>query len=210
MYRSIYVPFDNSEHANAAATIAADIAKAAGANLTAAHVYAAALHDRRFRQMESGLPEPYLKEVKLVEQREIHDDLIGRGLRIISESYRDVGSRRCTEAGVECRRTSLEGKNWKRLVEDIGAAKPDLVVMGALGLGAVEASQLGSVCERVARRIDRDLLVVKRTEAAPEGAIVVAIDGSSQSYGALTAALTLGRLLGRSVDAGAAFDPHFS
>jgi nucleotide-binding universal stress UspA family protein len=209
MYRSIYVPFDNSEHANRAAAIAADIAKAAGASLTAAHIYAAALHDRRFRQMESGLPEPYLKEDKLVEQREIHDDLIGRGLRIISESYLDVVSRRCAEADVECRRTSLEGKNWKRLVEDIGAAEPDLVVMGALGLGAVADSQIGSVCERVARRIERDLLVVKTTEPAPEGAIVAAIDGSRRSYGGLAVSLTLGRLLGRPVEAVAAFDPNF-
>jgi nucleotide-binding universal stress UspA family protein len=209
MYRAIYVPFDNSEHANRAAAIAADIAKAAGAGLTAAHVYAAALHDRRFRQMESGLPEPYLNEDKLIEQREIHDDLIGRGLRTISESYLDVVSKRCTEAAIECRRTSLEGKNWKRLVEDIGAASPDLVVMGALGLGAVADSQIGSVCERVARRIGHDLLVIKTTAPALDGPIVAAIDGSPRSYGALNAALTLGRLLGRPVEAVAAFDPNF-
>ncbi|MBM3557551.1 MAG: universal stress protein UspA [Alphaproteobacteria bacterium] len=209
MYRSIYVPFDNSEHANLASVIAADIAKAGGAGLTAAHVYAAALHDRRFRQMESGLPEPYLKEDKLVEQREIHDDLIGRGLRIISESYLDVVSKRCAEAAIDCRRTSLEGKNWRRLVEDIGAAAPDLVVMGSLGLGAVGDSQIGTVCERVARRIDRDLLVIKATAPSSDGSIVAAIDGSRRSYGALSAALMLGRLLGRPVEAVAAFDPNF-
>ncbi|MBI2314024.1 MAG: universal stress protein [Betaproteobacteria bacterium] len=209
MYRSIYVPVDNSPHSLAGLDIAIAIANKTGAPLTGSHVYAARLHDRRFRQMESGLPEPYLREDKLVEQRDIHDDLITRGLGIISESYLDVFSRRCEEAGAACRRVSLEGANWRRLVEDIAGGDCDLVVMGALGLGAVETSQLGSVCERVARRIDRDLLVVRQPEPRAEGAIVVALDGSLRSFGGLKTALELGRIFGRPVEAISAFDPFF-
>jgi nucleotide-binding universal stress UspA family protein len=208
MYRSIYLPLDNSDHSLAGVDLAIALARASGATLVGSHVYAAKLHDRRFRQMEGGLPEPYRKEEKLVEQREIHDDLITRGLEVITDSYLDVFSARCTDAGLEGQRVSLEGRNWQRLVEDISARDCDLVVMGALGLGAVAASQLGSVTERVARRIDRDLLVVRETQSS-DGPIMAALDGSPQSWGALKTALDLGFVLGRPVEAISAFDPQF-
>jgi nucleotide-binding universal stress UspA family protein len=209
MYRSIYLPLDNSAHALAGLDLAIRIARETGARLTGSHVYAARLHDRRFRQMEGGLPEPYRKEEKLVEQRDIHDDLITRGLQVISDSYLDVFVTRCEQGGVAHAEVSLEGRNWQRLVEDIAASDTDLVVMGALGLGAVEASQLGSVCERVARRIDRDLLVMRDPIARDTGSICVALDGSPQSYGGLMTALELGKLLDRPVEAVSTFDPDF-
>ena len=127
---------------------------------------------------------PVLKEDKLVEQREIHDDLIQRGLTIISDSYLDVFGEKCRAAGVTGERVLLDGRNWQQLVQDIEASGHDLVIMGALGLGAVEGSVLGSVCERVARRIHRDLLVVKSPDGNESGAIVVALDGSAHSYAA--------------------------
>ncbi len=208
MYTSIYLPLDNSAHSLRGVDLAITLAKASGAALAGSHVYAAKLHDRRFRQMEGGLPEAYRKEEKLVEQRDIHDDLITRGLQVISDSYLDVFEAKCAAAGLAGKSVSLEGKNWQALVRDIAASDCDLVVMGALGLGAVAHSQLGSVCERVARRIDRDLLVVRNVEDS-EGPIVVALDGSPQSYGALLTALELARVFKRPVEAVAAFDPHF-
>jgi nucleotide-binding universal stress UspA family protein len=209
VYRSIYLPLDNSPHSLRGVELAVALAAAAGARLTGSHVYAAKLHDRRFRQMEGGLPEPYRKEDKLTEQRDIHDDLITRGLGIISDSFLDVFEKRCKKSGLACCSVSLEGKNWQQLVQDIGAGDYDLVIMGALGLGAVESSQLGSVCERVARRIDRDLWVVRQAVPSEEGTIAVALDGSPHSYGGLKTALGLGRILGRPVEALAAFDPDF-
>lgn len=209
MYSSLYLPLDNSAHSLAGVDIAIALAQSGGAKLTGSHVYAAKLHDRRFRQMEGGLPEPYRQEEKLIEQRDIHDDLITRGLQVISDSFLDVFTERCAAAGLAHDGVSLEGKNWQALVRDIAASDCDLVVMGALGLGAVESSQLGSVCERVARRVDRDLLVVRETEPRAEGAIVVALDGSAQSYGALLTAFELGKTFGRPVEAVAVFDPHF-
>jgi len=208
-YQSIYIPFDNSVHALRGLDLGIAIARETGACITGSHVYAARLHDRRFRQMESGLPERYLKEERLAEQREVHDDLITRGLELISESYLDVVSAKCEQAGVPCRRVVLEGRNWQKLVEDVRDSSHDLVVMGALGLGAVQASLVGSVCERVARRIDRDLLVVKSVDADRTGGVVVAIDGSAQSFGALQAALELARIFEKSVEAVAVYDPNF-
>ncbi|MEK7875916.1 MAG: universal stress protein [Pseudomonadota bacterium] len=209
MVGSIYIPFDNSDHALRALDLGIAIARRTKARITGSHVYAARLHDRRFRQMESGLPQRYLEEQKLAEQREVHDDLITRGLQLISDAYLDVVSNGCAAAGVPCQRVALEGRNWRQLVEDIRASAHDLVIMGALGLGAVRASVLGSVCERVARRVDRDLLVVKNAAAERAGTIAVAIDGSAHSYGALKAALGLARIFERPVEAVAVYDPFF-
>src|SRR5690606_19677208 len=130
----------------------------------------------------------------------------------ISDSYLDVFDARCRAAGLEGRRVHLEGRNWQRLVDDIAASDCDLVAMGALGLGAVACSQVGSVAERVARRIDRDLLLVRETEpceAGAGGAVVVALDGSAPSFGALMTALDLAAVWQRPVEAVAVFDPHF-
>jgi nucleotide-binding universal stress UspA family protein len=69
MYTSIYVPVDNSDHSNRAVACALGLGKAYSAKLVGCHVYAAKLHDYRFRQMEYTLPEEYIDEVELERQR---------------------------------------------------------------------------------------------------------------------------------------------
>ena len=56
MYREVFVPVDNSPHSNWACDRAIELAAALGGRLTGSHVYAARLHDIRFRQLETGLP----------------------------------------------------------------------------------------------------------------------------------------------------------
>ncbi|MBJ7608302.1 MAG: universal stress protein, partial [Candidatus Dormibacteraeota bacterium] len=51
MYSNIYVALDNSEHSDAASTVALDMAAAFGSRLIGMHVYAARMHDYRFKQM---------------------------------------------------------------------------------------------------------------------------------------------------------------
>ena len=51
MYKSIYVPVDNSDHSNRAVSCAVGLGKAYSAKLVGCHVYAAKLHDYRFRHV---------------------------------------------------------------------------------------------------------------------------------------------------------------
>ena len=81
MYKSIYVPVDNSDYSNQAVACAVGLGKAYSAKLVGSHVYAAKLHDYRFRQMEYTLPEEYIDEVELERQRKIHDTPAPAGLR---------------------------------------------------------------------------------------------------------------------------------
>jgi nucleotide-binding universal stress UspA family protein len=210
MYRHIYVPVDNSDHSNRAIDLAVDLGQAFGSALTGCHVYAARLHDYRFKQMEYTLPEEYKDETELDRQRKIHDSLITMGLQLISDSYLDVMEKKCRAAGLSCARKMMDGKHYKVLIQDALASDYDLIVMGALGMGAVRDSQLGSVTERFVRQVAKDTLIVRN--AAPlrdqQGAIAVGIDGSPQSFHGLQLGIALAGALGRPLQAIAVYDPY--
>ncbi|MBI4593343.1 MAG: universal stress protein, partial [Candidatus Rokubacteria bacterium] len=210
MYKHIYVPVDNSDYSNRAIDLAVELGRAFGARLTGCHVYAARLHDYRFKQMEYTLPEEYKDEQELERQRKIHDSLIAMGLQLISDSYLDVMDRRAAEAGLAFERKMMDGKHYKALIEDARASDYDLVIMGALGMGAVKDSQLGSVTERFVRATTTDTLVVRNHDALKDqqGAIVVGLDGSPQSFQGLKLGIALAKALGRPLQAVAVYDPY--
>ena len=211
LHRRILVALDSSDHANAAMQCAAELAGLADEPvITGTHVYAAKLHDMRFRQMEGGLPEQFRQEQELERQRDVHDDLITRGLSIITDSYLDQAETQCRELGIAFRRSSLEGKNYRALTQETNSGTHDLLVIGALGLGAIQGSRLGSVCRRVARRSAIDTLVIKEPgRSIKEGPIIVAVDGSAKAYGGLVTALALARCWQVPVKVIAAFDPYY-
>jgi nucleotide-binding universal stress UspA family protein len=211
MYKRIFVPVDNSEHSHRCVDIGVAWAKAFGATLVGSHVYAAKMHDYRFKQMEYTLPEEYQDEKELERQRKIHDSLITMGLQLISDSYLDVMERRSAAAGITFERRTYDGRTFQPLVDEIRTSRYDLVIIGALGMGAVKDSLIGSVCERVVRRVTTDTLVVKDIrpwEEQQTGAIVVGIDGSPQSFAALKAATALSKAFQRPVEAVAVYDPY--
>ena len=209
MFKKIYVPVDNSEYSNQAIEMALALAKPWNATIIGSHVYAAKMHDYRFKQMEYTLPEEYQDENELARQRKIHDSLITMGLQLISDSYLDVLQRRCQEAGLAYERKTFDGKHYKVLVEDIAQSDYDLVIMGALGIGAVKDSLIGSVCERVTRRVQRDVLVIKHLAdpVACGETIVVGIDGSPQCFGGLKTAIELSKAFHKPIEVVSVYDP---
>jgi nucleotide-binding universal stress UspA family protein len=210
MYHTIYVPLDNSEHSNACVDMAVALGQEFHATLIGSHAYAAKMHDYRFKQMEFTLPEEYLDEHELERQRKIHDSLITMGLQLISDSYLDVMEQRCQHLALPFVRKMFDGRNFQVIVEDIHSSKYDLVILGALGMGAVKDSLLGSVCERVVRRTQVDTLVLKQPVPLAEvadGPIVVGIDGSPQSFAGLQTAIELGKRFHKPVEAVSVYDP---
>jgi nucleotide-binding universal stress UspA family protein len=210
MYKHIYVPVDNSDYSNRAIDLAVELGTAFGARVTGSHIYAARLHDYRFKQMEYTLPEEYKDENELERQRKIHDSLIAMGLQLISESYLDVLKARAEAAGLPFTAKMMDGKHYKALIEDTLASDYDLVIMGALGMGAVKDSQLGSVTERFVRKISRDTLIVRNHDGLKDaqGTIVVCLDGSPQSFHGLKIGLALAKALDRPVQAVGVYDPY--
>lgn len=117
----------------------------------------------------------------------------------VTESYLDLMEECCRTASVRFERRALGGRHHQALLDDINQGGYDLVVMGALGTGAVDESQIGSVTERVVRGASTDILVVKDLIPS-EGPILAGVDGSPQSLDALCAALTFGSATGRPVE----------
>ena len=211
MYKSIYVPVDNSDYSNRAVACAVALGKAFAAKLVGCHVYAARLHEYRFKQMEYTLPEEYLDDAELERQRKIHDSLITMGLKLISDSYLDGMARLCRESSLDFEPRMIDGKHHIEILKDLDGSPHDLVVIGALGLGRARDSMIGSVCERVARECDRDVWVVKHLPEPGEperDTILVGIDGSPQSFGAFMTAIELARAFGKKVETIAVYDPY--
>ncbi len=210
-YRKILLCVDNSEQSGHATDHAAAIARATRAAVVVSHVYAARLHDRRFADLEPGLPREYQDPARLEQSRRTHDSLIGRGLHMISESYLEAARGRLDGVSVEGK--SLEGKNYVELVRESAHAY-DLAVIGSrgLGLGSLEgqcpAEAIGTVCERFLRRAQTDVFVAKGARPVA-GTIVAGVDGSPESYAALRRALKLAKALGVRVQAVSCFDPNF-
>ena len=119
MYREIFVPVDNSQHSDWAADRAIELCRRTGGRITGNHVYAARLHDVRFRQLETGLPAQFQTPEEIKKQRKIHDKLIEKGLQLIADSFLDQLGNRCDKAGVRLTRQLLEGINYEEIVNEV-------------------------------------------------------------------------------------------
>ncbi len=209
-YGKIYVGLDSSELSNQAMDMAISIGLAEGAEMIGSHVYAAKMHDNRFRAMEGGLPEEFQKEKELNRQRKIHDSLITKGLELITDSYLEAMAKVCIAKNLPFTANSLEGKNWKAIVEDVEKNEYDLIALGAHGIGRVGHSQLGTVAERVLRRVRKDILLTRLKSGEVESDIIlVCLDGSTRSWGGLQRGLALAKSMNKKVVAVSAFDPYF-
>ena len=130
MYREVFVPVDNSDHAYWAVDRAIEICKRSEGRITGNHVYAARLHDVRFRQLETGLPAQFQSAKEIKRQRKIHDKLIEKGLQLISDSFLDQTAISCEAAGVPLTRQLLEGIHYEEVVREAnrgGGRLPSLI-----------------------------------------------------------------------------------
>jgi nucleotide-binding universal stress UspA family protein len=119
VYREIFAPVDNSQHSDWAIDRALELCRQSGGRITGNHVYAARLHDVRFRQLETGLPAQFQTPDEIKKQRKIHDKLIEKGLQLIADSFLDQIGKRCEAAGVALTRQLLEGINYEEIVSEV-------------------------------------------------------------------------------------------
>jgi nucleotide-binding universal stress UspA family protein len=126
MYAEVFVPVDNSQHSDWAVERAIELAGRSRGQITANHVYAARLHDVRFRQLETGLPAQFQTPDEIKRQRKIHDKLIEKGLQLIADSFLDQVGRRCEEAGIPLTRQLLEGINYEEIVREVNRGEGHL------------------------------------------------------------------------------------
>jgi nucleotide-binding universal stress UspA family protein len=138
MYREVFVPVDNSPHSNWAVDRAVEVCTRFDGRITGNHVYAARLHDVRFRQLETGLPAQFQTDEEIKRQRKIHDKLIEKGLQLISDSFLDETDKRCQAAKIPLTRQLLEGINFEEIIREAnrGAAPTTSSSWARTGSGA--------------------------------------------------------------------------
>ena len=262
MYSEVLVPVDNSQCSDWAVARAIELCSKSQGRITGNHVYAARLHDVRFRQLETGLPARFQTPKEILRQRKVHNKLIEKGLQLISDSFLDQVERLCAAADVPLRRQLLEGINYEEIVNEVnrgagqlpsligfdpnlaanydggervrsdvrlgadgrivgededqadrlaGASgrQYDLVLMGAHGIGRQPYSQVGGVVARAARRIEKDMLIVRSDKPLLGGKFMVGVDGSAYSYRTMRVALELARDFDATLYVCSAFDVEY-
>ena len=165
------------------------VTKKDSSELIGCHVYAANLHRTRFADMEPGLPGDYRGD-RLDGLRKTHEDLIGEGLRMISNTYLEPLAKKACSAGVRYKSLTPEGRNYIEILKATRDELPELIVIGGQGQG--QAPFLGSTAERVLLYSqESDILVVRKPWKLNGGKIAVGIDGSESSFLALKRALDI-------------------
>jgi len=135
MHKKILVGLDGSKHAIEAAQEAIALAKASDAELhllTVTRPYKVSAKLRQFLEAENLLGEP----------KYVMDEM--------TSSIISAAKELATNAGVKNVRSVIrEGKPARSLLDYAKSNNIDLVVIGARGVGELEASLLGSVSQKV-------------------------------------------------------------
>jgi len=165
MYREIFAPVDNSKYADWAVDRALELCRRSSGRLTSNHVYAARLHDVRFRQLETGLPAQFQTSEEIKKQRKIHDKLIEKGLQLIADSFLDQVGARCAAADVPLVRQLLEGINYEEIVKEVNRGQGRLP--GLIGFDPNRAADYdGGAKVRADVRLDENGRIVAEDEEA--------------------------------------------
>jgi len=165
MYREIFAPVDNSKYADWAVDRALELCRRSSGRLTSNHVYAARLHDVRFRQLETGLPAQFQTSEEIKKQRKIHDKLIEKGLQLIADSFLDQVGARCAAAAVPLVRQLLEGINYEEIVKEVNRGQGRLP--GLIGFDPNRAADYdGGAKVRADVRLDENGRIVAEDEEA--------------------------------------------
>ncbi len=211
MYTRILTALDGSVYSDLAGAAALQFASMErNARLIGCHAYAAAMHSTRFDEMEPGLPQSYQEEETLTHLRTTHEGLITEGMKTISDAYLDPIAREAQRQKIPWEGITPEGRNYVELLRAIRERDPDLVVLGACGHGQVPESGLGSLAERtLLYASSSDLLLIRKPLELQNRPIVIGIDGSPESFGALHRALEIAKEVHTRVDLVAVFDPYF-
>jgi nucleotide-binding universal stress UspA family protein len=192
--RSIVVPTDFSERAEAAAARAASLARLDGAAVHVVHALAVPLFVAPY---DFSLPAELWQDLRRAAREKLERTrkaIEAKGVQTVTAQVSDSAD----AVGA--------------IAQAAAAHAADLIVMGTHGRGGLERAFLGSVTERALRTLDRPVLAVKEDPeiaAKPIEKILLAVDFSPHSDRAVEVTADLAARLPASVEVIHAFDlPH--
>ena len=140
-YKTILVPTDGSDYSFYAAEHAAYLAKTLGAKLFALNVVNAPL------AFHAGI---HYAESK-AEMEGSAKDAVGKIKAL------------CDAAGVECEEMIVQGDPRQEIVAVARSINADCIVIGSLGMSALERALIGSVSDSVLRHAPCPVLMVRKS-----------------------------------------------
>src|SRR5687767_14765251 len=162
---TILVGVDGSPQSFGALMTAIDLARTFGKKVEAIAVYDAYLHYSVFNGIVNVLTEQAAKVFRFEEQNQLHEEIIDTGLAQIYQSHLEIGERMGSEAGVEIRKTLLDGKPFQKILDHARKTSPWLIVLGRIGVHSPkDETGLGSNAENVLRAAPCDVLLSTRLE----------------------------------------------
>ena len=144
---------------------AIDLARTFGKKVEAIAVYDPYLHYSVFNGIVNVLTEQAAKVFRFEEQNQLHEEIIDTGLAQIYQSHLEVGERMASEAGVEIKKTLLDGKPFQKIIDHARKTNPWLIVLGRIGVHSPkDETALGSNAENILRAAPCDVLLSTRLE----------------------------------------------
>lgn len=190
MFSSIMVPVDGSPFGEQAFSLAAGLARRAGARLQLVHVHSS---------LESASEEGVLVPIEAMDQWE------GEVRRAEVLYLHDAARRLQEQEGVAVQVALVGGRVADALEAHAASSGADLVIMSTHGRGGLARAWLGSVADGLLRRLSVPMLLLKATEdEQPTGErgftrVLVPLDGSRAAEAVLEPALWLAALTGASM-----------
>ena len=162
---TILVGIDGSPQSFGALMTAIDLARTFGKKVEAIAVYDPYLHYSVFNGIVNVLTEQAAKVFRFEEQNQLHEEIIDTGLAQIYQSHLEVGERMGSEAGVEIKKTLLDGKPFQKILDHARKTNPWLIVLGRIGVHSPkDETGLGSNAENILRGAPCDVLLSTRLE----------------------------------------------
>jgi nucleotide-binding universal stress UspA family protein len=146
--QKMIVPTDFSENSHRAMLAACELAKKFESELILVHVYTPVV---------AALPDGYLM-MREGAQTELN--------RYIETTLTNAQKEAEAILGRPVRREMLLGRDFEEIAHFAEAEKADLIVIGSQGRGAFSRFFLGSVTERVLRKTNCNVLVIRHEEKA--------------------------------------------
>jgi nucleotide-binding universal stress UspA family protein len=144
---------------------AVDLARTFGKKIETIAVYDPYLHYSVFNGIVGVLTEQAAKVFRFEEQNQLHEEIIDTGLAQIYQSHLEVSERMASEAGVETKKTLLDGKPFQKILDHARKTSPWLLVLGRIGVHSpADEKGLGSNVENILRASPCDVLLSTRLE----------------------------------------------
>src|SRR5687767_12889269 len=161
----ILIGVDGSPQSLGALMTAIDLVPKFGKKVEAIAVYDPYLHYSVFNGIVNVLTEQAAKVFRFEEQNQLHEEIIDTGLAQIYQSHLEVGERMASEAGVEIKKTLLDGKPFQKIIDHARKTNPCLLVRGGSAAPSPNGEKaLGRSVENILRAAPCDVLLCARLE----------------------------------------------